>query len=242
MDMRRSGPTSIEHRATGIVSVVMLALAVASPIAMPASVASPLRDGWKLAAIFYPEVTAEPDALVFFQTHPISVASLGPADGSGWNYAGPFRLRVQRGTGAMTTVAPILDATIASDRDGGLRSFILGGCELYDAAGLYALSNELTANNAEPEGVDRRLRARFAAYPPSKMQDANRTFRDRFVAARQILGEISIDEVRFGASPTRDPSDKTVELHWTVTGSRGENRVVALFEPFHGRLVSLHLL
>jgi hypothetical protein len=52
MEMRRSGPTSIEHRATGIVSVVMLALAVASPMAMPATVASPLRDAWKLAAIF----------------------------------------------------------------------------------------------------------------------------------------------------------------------------------------------
>jgi hypothetical protein len=238
--MRKSGRISIEHRATGIVSVVMLALALASPIAMPANVASPLRDAWKLAAIFYPEVTAAPDALVFFQTHPISVAALGPADGSGWNYAGPFRLRVQRGTGA-TAVAPILDATIVSDRDGGLRSFVLGGCELYDAAGLYALSNELTANDAEPEDVERRLRARFAAYPPSRMHDADKAFRGRFLAAREVIGAISIDEVRFGPSPTRDPSDKTVELHWIVTGSRAGNRVLALFEPFHGRLVSLDL-
>jgi hypothetical protein len=195
----------------------------------------------KLAAIFYPEITAEPDALVFFHTQPISVASLGPADGSGWNYAGPFRLRVQRGTEAMTAVAPILHATIASDRDGGLRSFVLGGCELYDAAGLDALRTELTANSAEPEDVEHRLRARFAAYPPSKIRDAEKAFRDRFLAARQVLGAVVIDEVRFGPSPTRDPSDKTVELHWIVTGSRGENRVVALFEPFHGRLVSLYL-
>jgi hypothetical protein len=52
--------------------------------------ASPLRDAWKRAASVYPEFTTEPDALVFSQNHPICVASLGPADGSGWNYAGPF--------------------------------------------------------------------------------------------------------------------------------------------------------
>jgi len=224
---------------------MMLALTVAKPAAAPAPgpASSPLRDAWKVATIFYPEVAADPGALVSFQTHQISVATMErSAADSGWTVGGPFIFRVKAGPGANGGEVPLLEADIVIDRDGGLRSFTVARCQLFDATGLDALSKELTDHHAQPEEVDRRLRARFAAYPPSRLREADAAFREKFRAANAIFGAISIEEVHFGASTTRDPSDETVELQWIVTGWRGGERVVALFEPMQGRLFYLQLL
>ena len=237
--MRRSGSIPIDRRIRFVFCALVFAFAVASATAAPAPVPSPLRDAWGIASVFYPEVAAEPGAVVFFETHQLSVASMKrAADDAGWNFAGPFRLGVQRAAGARSRPL-MVEAEVVTDSGGRLRSFSLGACELYDPSGLYALSKELTDHHAGPEEVDRQLLARFATFPPSRLQHAEREFRDKFSAASTILGQISISDVHFGASYTRDPLDETVELHWLVTGSRGNDRVVALFEPFQGKLVSL---
>jgi hypothetical protein len=207
---------------------------VAERAEAPAPLRSPLRDAWRLATIFYPEVATDSRALVSFRTRQIIVAAMEGSTASGWTAAGPFILRVQGEAGA--NGAPLLEADIVIDRDGGLRSFTVARCQLFDSSGLDALSKELTDHHAKPDDVDRRLRARFAAYPPSMQREADAAFREKFRAASAILGPISIEEVLFGPSPTRDPADQTVELQWIVTGWRGGERLVALFEPLQGRL------
>lgn len=241
--MQRSGSRRTKYSVQALVSAMTLVLTVAKPSATAAPPPSPLRDAWKIVTIFYPDVAAESEALVSFQTHQIAVTSISRStEDGGWSFGGPFLLRVRRPAASSTGKAPMLEADITSAPSGQLRSFSLGQCELYDASALNALSRELTDNHAGPEDIDRRLLARFAAYPPSRWREADKAFREKFNAARAVLGEISISDVHFGASYTRDPSDQSVELHWLVTGSRGNDRVVALFEPFQGRLVSLEIL
>ncbi len=200
---------------------------------------SPFRDAWKLVEVFYPDIAAQPTALAAFHTQRLSVASMArPRADRGWNFAGPLSLRVQR---EGSSAPAWLDAEFTSDVQGRVRSMVLSQCEIFDAAALVALSKELTRRGATDEEVDQRLKALFALYPPSRGRAAKAEFQEKFHAAAAILGRMDVDEIRFGAPPARDPSDKTVDLHWQVTGKRGPDEFVALFEPIGGRLVSLQL-
>jgi hypothetical protein len=202
------------------------------------------RDAWKIAASLYPEAASERAVLVWFATAKVSPSILlaRPDDSRDWKGSGPFWLHVHRAGHESSAAEPgLLDVQFVSDGEGRLRSLAVAQCELVDVVGLEQLSTALSSRRATSADVEESLRARFATFPPSRPKEAAAEFRRALGGLAAVLGSIQIAEIRFGSAPNRDPLDMSVSLYWVVEGTRGAERVTALFEPVGGRLFSLDI-
>jgi hypothetical protein len=200
------------------------------------------REAWLVAAALYPELGNDDRAYVWFETDKVGIETMRSVDKSDSpHFARMFWLHVHRARAKTpTTGAPLLEANIIVDGDGRIRSFVVADCEIHDAIGLEEMSKELVRQRAGVEEVERRLRARFAVYPPGRSQEAAAEFRARLGALRDIVGSIQVNAVRFGSSGHK-PEDVAFDLLWRVEGTLEGRRVTAAFEPIAGRLVSLSL-
>ena len=222
--------------------IAVAVLATSGPAQRPRSAAPAFREAWKVVASAYPDAATNPDAVVWFETARIPAPALMRRhnDDSDWQGSGPFWLHVHRALPDTAVQEPgLLDVQAIADKDGRLRSFMVAQCELVNIGTVREMEAALTLRDATTVDIENEMVARFAKFPPSRLSEARAAFRRTLLAVSTVIGPMQIANMRFGASPNRDPSDKDISVLWVVEATREAGNVTALFEPFEGRLVSL---